>query len=54
MPVCNRKGCGKEYDPANSDEACVFHPGAPVSLPTFSLGQRLCDLKGIYGRLGLS
>ncbi|KAK4058918.1 hypothetical protein OIO90_000364 [Microbotryomycetes sp. JL221] len=31
MPLCTRKGCGKEFDPAqNSDAACTFHPGAPV------------------------
>uniref|UniRef100_A0A0X3PTR2 Cysteine and histidine-rich domain-containing protein 1 n=2 Tax=Schistocephalus solidus TaxID=70667 RepID=A0A0X3PTR2_SCHSO len=28
---CYNKGCGKEFDPENTtDDACVYHPGAPV------------------------
>ncbi|KAI8072864.1 HSP20-like chaperone [Gongronella butleri] len=31
MVKCTRKGCGKDYDPAdNQDNACQFHSGAPV------------------------
>ncbi|KZT54585.1 chord-domain-containing protein [Calocera cornea HHB12733] len=31
MPTCNRKGCGKEFDPAKNDDGdCHYHPGAPV------------------------
>ncbi|EJU05697.1 chord-domain-containing protein [Dacryopinax primogenitus] len=31
MPTCNRKGCGKEFDPAkNSDGDCQYHPGGPI------------------------
>jgi hypothetical protein len=31
MVKCTRKGCGQEFDPAsNSENACNFHPGAPV------------------------
>ncbi|KAF9049317.1 chord-domain-containing protein [Hymenopellis radicata] len=29
MPLCSRKGCGKEYEDG-SEEACIFHSGAPV------------------------
>lgn len=29
MPRCSRKGCGKEYT-ENSEDPCIFHPGAPV------------------------
>lgn len=31
MPLCLRKGCGKEFDDtSNSPESCNYHPGAPV------------------------
>ncbi|KAK0210240.1 hypothetical protein DFS33DRAFT_1402956 [Desarmillaria ectypa] len=29
MPRCTRKGCNKEFT-EDSNEACIFHPGAPV------------------------
>ena len=33
MPRCTQKGCGKEFDVANdTEEVCVYHPGAPVSV----------------------
>ncbi|GAA5977965.1 hypothetical protein JCM10908_004179 [Rhodotorula pacifica] len=31
LATCTRKGCGKQFDPAeNGDAACSFHPGGPV------------------------
>ncbi|KAI6126199.1 chord-domain-containing protein [Pisolithus croceorrhizus] len=31
MPCCTRRGCGKDYDPGQNDNAsCSYHPGAPV------------------------
>ncbi|KAI9510890.1 HSP20-like chaperone [Russula earlei] len=31
MHKCTRRGCGKEFDDTdNSEEACIYHPGAPV------------------------
>ncbi|KAI0319796.1 HSP20-like chaperone [Amylostereum chailletii] len=31
MERCAHKGCGQDFDPAtNSEESCVYHPGAPV------------------------
>ncbi|KAK4053759.1 hypothetical protein OIV83_001415 [Microbotryomycetes sp. JL201] len=31
MPICTRKGCGKQFDELrNSDADCVFHTGSPV------------------------
>jgi len=31
MPRCVHKGCGQDYDEStNSDDSCLFHPGAPV------------------------
>ncbi|PAA50911.1 hypothetical protein BOX15_Mlig003173g3, partial [Macrostomum lignano] len=31
MQYCYNKGCDQQFDPTkNSDNACVFHPGAPV------------------------
>ena len=33
MPRCTRKGCGKEFDVADdTEEVCIHHPGAPVSV----------------------
>ena len=33
MPRCTHKACGKEFDVANNtEEVCIYHPGAPVSL----------------------
>lgn len=29
MPICTRKGCGKEFS-EDSTDACTHHPGAPV------------------------
>jgi len=30
MPICSRKGCGKEFSPDANKEVCIYHPGAPV------------------------
>ncbi|KAF8136167.1 HSP20-like chaperone [Boletus edulis] len=31
MPRCTRRGCGKEFEPAdNTETSCHYHPGAPV------------------------
>ncbi|EIW66535.1 CORD and CS domain-containing protein [Tremella mesenterica] len=31
MPLCTRKGCGKEFEEEGNEEgSCVYHPGGPV------------------------
>ncbi|EDQ91650.1 uncharacterized protein MONBRDRAFT_31101 [Monosiga brevicollis MX1] len=31
MPICQHRGCGQDYDPANNpDGCCKYHPGAPI------------------------
>lgn len=30
MVMCQRRGCGAEFDPTQAKTKCIFHPGAPV------------------------
>lgn len=43
MGRCTRKGCGKDYDPADIKDECIHHTGAPVSIVLTETPQLCAD-----------